>query len=83
MNKKPLFSLRSSLLFSKKITANIFTRFISRFKIHSNKIDLKTDFSNTPFLVVKKDSAPIQFKFFECKKNRSAIIVDWEDQGGY
>ena len=42
MNKKTtLVSLRSSLLFSNQITRNFFTRFISRFKIHSNKIDLK------------------------------------------
>ena len=37
--KTTLFSLRSSLLFSNQITPNFFTRFISRFKIHSNKID--------------------------------------------
>ena len=37
--QKPLFSLRSSLFFSTKITQNFFTRFISRVKNHSNKID--------------------------------------------
>ena len=37
--KTTLFSLRSSLLFSNQITPNFFTCFISRFKIHSNKID--------------------------------------------
>ena len=39
--KTTLFSFRSSLLFSTKITPIFFTRFISRFKNHSNKIDLK------------------------------------------
>ena len=33
--------------------------------------------------ILKKDSAPIQFKFFELLKNRSAIIAGWEDEGGY
>ena len=28
--------------------------FISRFKIHSKKIDKKKDFSNTPLRVIKK-----------------------------
>ena len=37
--KTTLVSLRSSLLFSNQITRNFFTLFISRFKIHSNKID--------------------------------------------
>ena len=37
--KTTLFSLRSSLLFSNQIIPNFFTRFISRFKNHSNKID--------------------------------------------
>ena len=31
---------------------------------------IKKDFSNTSLRVVKKDSAPIQFKFFELLKNK-------------
>ena len=33
--------------------------------------------------ILKKDSARIQFKFFEFSKKRSAIITGWEDEGGY
>ena len=67
MNKKTtLFSLRSSLLFSNQITPNFFTRFISRLKIHSNKmIKKKKGLLQYSSSSRKKDSAPIQFKFFE------------------
>ena len=38
---------------------NFFTPFISRFKNHSNKIDLKKDFSNTRLRDVIKRNSPI------------------------
>ena len=52
MSKKPLFA-PLFILFSNKITPNFFTCFIYCFKIHSNKIDSKKDFSKTPLRVVK------------------------------
>ena len=42
--------------------------FISRFKNHSNKIDLKKG-------LLQYSSSSL--------KNRSAIIAGWEDEGGY
>ena len=56
----PLF-----IVFSNKINPNFFTCFICCFKIHSNKIDFKKDFSKDSSSSRKNDSAPIQLKFFE------------------
>ena len=69
--KTTLFSLHSSILFSTKTTPNFFTRFISRFKNHSNKIDLKKDFSNTPLRVVKKTAPQYNSNSLNCKKIRA------------
>ena len=80
--QKPLFSLRSSLLFSTKITPNFFTRFISRFKNHSNKIDLKKGLLQYSSSSRKKTAPLYNSNSLNCK-NTSAIIAGWEDEGGY
>ena len=64
--QKPL-SFRSALHFcSAPKSLQIFSRVsFPASKITPITLIKKKDFSNTPLRVVKKDSAPIQFKFFE------------------
>ena len=64
MNKN--HSFRSAFHFSSapKLLINFFTRFISRFKNHYKK-KLKKGLLQYSSSSRKKDSAPIQFKFFE------------------
>ena len=54
MNKNHSFFAPLSNFVQHQNDSNFFTRFISRFENHSNKIDLKKDVSNTPLRVVKK-----------------------------
>ena len=70
MNKKPL-SFRSTLLFilfSNKITPNFFTCSISRFKIHSNKIDLKKGLLQYSSSSRKKTAPRNNSNSLNCKK---------------
>ena len=67
--KTTLFSLHSSLLFSSKITPNFFTRFISRFKNHSTKIDLKKELLQYSSSSRKKTQRPNTIQFLWIVKN--------------
>ena len=75
INKK-LLSFRSSSFCSAFC-------FISCIKIHSNKIDFKKDFSNTPLRVVKRQ-LPITIQILGIVNRRAPKkIAVWEADGGY
>ena len=73
--KTNLFSHRSLLLFSTKITPNFFTRFISRFKNHSNKIDLKKGLFQYSSSSRKKRQSTKTIQFLDCKKTKRRPII--------
>ena len=69
MNKKPL-SFRSTLHFVQQQNHSKFFHAFHFALQNSLQLIKKKDFSITPLRVVRKDSAPIQFKFFELLKNQ-------------
>ena len=78
--KTTLFSLRSSLFFSTRITQNFFTRFISRFKIHSKNWLKKglLQYSSSSRKKHSRTSPDVQFKEFSLTKQKTRPRTDYE-----